>query len=216
MKDQQSPSHLSRRSFIASAAGATVAVSAVSSKSKATEPPKKFKLKYAPALDLFRQHAGTDPIDHIKFMADEGFSAVFDNGLMSKAPDLQEKIGKELNTRGMILGPFVLYADFAVKSFVNTDDDTRKMLADKMRQGVETAKRAGAKWALVVPGRYDEKLEWDYQTAHVIENLRRCVEVVEPSGLILVLEPLNRHNHPGLFLTGIPQAYEICRAVNRP
>jgi hydroxypyruvate isomerase len=33
----------------------------------------------------------------------------------------------------------------------------------------------------------------------------------------MVLEPLNTlHDHPGLFLTGIPQAYQICRAVNRP
>jgi hydroxypyruvate isomerase len=33
----------------------------------------------------------------------------------------------------------------------------------------------------------------------------------------MVLEPLNTlHDHPGLFLNRIPQAYEICRAVNRP
>ncbi len=33
----------------------------------------------------------------------------------------------------------------------------------------------------------------------------------------MVLEPLNTiHDHPGLFLNGIPQAYDICRAVNSP
>jgi len=33
----------------------------------------------------------------------------------------------------------------------------------------------------------------------------------------MVIEPLNTlHDHPGLFLTGIPQAYLICRAVNSP
>jgi hydroxypyruvate isomerase len=33
----------------------------------------------------------------------------------------------------------------------------------------------------------------------------------------MVMEPLNTlRDHPGLFLTGIPQAYSICRAVNRP
>jgi hydroxypyruvate isomerase len=212
MKDQQAT--LSRRGFLASAAAAAVGTSLTGMGAKAAESGKKFKLKYAPSLDLFRRHAGADPIDQIKFMADEGFSAMFDNGLMDKAPDLQEKIAKEMDARAMTLGPFVLYADFGVKSFVNSNDETRTMLAERMKQGVETAKRTGAKWALVVPGRYDEKLEWDYQRANVIENLRRCVDVVEPSGLILVLEPLNRHDHPGLFLTGIPQAYEICRAVN--
>ncbi len=32
----------------------------------------------------------------------------------------------------------------------------------------------------------------------------------------MVLEPLNFMNHPGLFLTKIPQAYQICKAVNSP
>ena len=33
----------------------------------------------------------------------------------------------------------------------------------------------------------------------------------------MVLEPLNwLTNHPGLFLTKIPQAYQICRAVGSP
>ena len=215
MEEQQAT--LSRRGFFATAAVTAMGAILTESSVKATAgSAKKFKLKYAPSLGFFSQHAGADPIDEIKFMADEGFSAMFDNGLMGRATDLQEKIGKEMNARGMTLGPFVLYADFGVESFVQSNDETRKMLADKMKQGVETAKRTGAKWALVVPGHYDEKMEWDYQTANVVENLRRCVDAVEPSGLILVLEPLNRHNHPGLFLRGIPQAYEISRAVNRP
>ena len=36
------------------------------------------------------------------------------------------------------------------------------MLVNKMKEGVEVAKRTGVKWALVVPGRYDEKLHRDY------------------------------------------------------
>jgi len=34
--------------------------------------------------------------------------------------------------------------------------------------------------------------------------------------MVLVLEPLNPYDHSGLFLTKMPQAYEICRAVNSP
>ena len=118
---------------------------------------------------------------------------------------------------GMELGPFVLYADFTVTSFVLNKPEIREMLVNKMKEGVEVAKRTGVKWALVVPGRYDERLHRDIQTANVIDNLRYCCDVVEPAGLTIVLEPLNTlHDHPGLFLTGIPQAYAICRAVNRP
>jgi len=83
-----------------------------------------------------------------------------------------------------------------------------------MRSAVEVAKRVNAKWCTVVPGTYSKQLEWDYQTANVIENLKRTVEICAPAGLTMVLEPLNHYrNHPGVFLTRIPQAYMICRAV---
>ena len=208
---------MSRRGLMASAAAAAVTISTGASKSRAATATTKFKLKYAPSFGQFRQHAGDDPIDQLKFMADQGFSAMFDNGLMGKPTDLQEKIATEMSRLDMTSGPFVLYADFGVKSFVTRDPEIRKMLIDRMKQGVECAKRVNAKWALVVPGRFDEGLEWDYQTANVIDNLKYCAEVVEPSGLVLVLEPLNAWtNHPGLFLTKIPQTYMICRAVNSP
>jgi hydroxypyruvate isomerase len=208
---------ITRRGLMASAAAAAAAISIGTSTARAATPPKKFKLKYAPALGAFREHAGKDPIDQLKFMADQGFSAMFDNGIMGKPTDLQEKIAQEMSRLDMTLGPFVLYADFGKKSFVTRDNEIREMLINKMKEDVECAKRISAKWALVVPGAYDQGLEWDYQTANVIENLKYCAEVVEPSGLIIVLEPLNAWtNHPGLFLTKIPQAYMICRSVNSP
>lgn len=184
---------------------------------KAPEPSSPFRLKYAPSIGMFREHAGADPVDNIKFCYDQGFRAMFDNGLPGRPPEDQVKIANEMNRLGMLLGPFVLYADFSVTSFVLNKPEVREMLAGKMREGVEVAKRTGAKWALMVPGRYDEKLHRDFQTANVIDNLRLCCDIAEPAGLTIVLEPLNTlRNHPGLFLTGIPQAYSICRAVNRP
>lgn len=217
-----------RRDFLKKSALATAGLVAAPTLSMAAGQDKKkkkdeelapgpFKLKYAPGLGMFRASAGNDPIDNIKFCHDQGFTAVFDNGLMGKPPELQERIAYELELRNMDLGPFVLYADFGVKSFVTNDGEKRKMLIERMKEGVEVAKRTGAKWALVVPGKYDEKLHWDYQTANVIENLKYCAEIFEPAGLTMVLEPLNTlRDHPGLFLTGIPQSYMICRAVNSP
>jgi hydroxypyruvate isomerase len=216
----------SRRTFIkkATATGAAIiAAPAVFGRApflknqKANDAVTPFKLKYAPSFGMFHEHAGDDPVDNIKFCHDMGFRAMFDNGLMSRPAADQEKIANEMHRLGMELGPFVLYADFSVTSFVLNNNETREMLVNKMKEGVEVAKRTGVKWALVVPGRYDEKLHRDFQTANVIDNLRYCCDVVDPAGLIIVLEPLNTiHDHPGLFLNGIPQAYSICRAVNRP
>ena len=213
---------MERRNFLKKAAiggfavtGFSGLVSAASSGANGSNAAK-FKLKYAPGLGMFSENAGKDPIDNIKFMADQGFRAIFDNGLMSKEPVLQEKIAAELKRLGMDIGPFVLYADFSKESMVLNTDEVRTMLKEKLKQGIETFKRTGAKYALMVPGRYDEKLEWDYQTANVIDCMRELSGIAEKAGVVIVLEPLNRWNHPGLFLSGIPQSYMICRAVNSP
>jgi len=146
-----------------------------------------------------------------------GFRAMFDNGLPGRPVENQVKIANEMNRLGMDLGTFVLYDDFAVTSFVLDKPEVREMLVNKMKEGVEVSKRTGAKYALVVPGRYDEKLHRDFQTANVIDHIRYCCEIMEPAGVTIVLEPLNTlRNHPGLFLTGVPQTYAICRAVNSP
>ncbi len=50
-----------------------------------------------------------------------------------------------------------------------------------------------------------------------METLKRACEVLEPHGLVMVLEPLNPWvNHPDMFLAKIPHAYLICKAVNSP
>ena len=47
----------------------------------------------------------------------------------------------------------------------------------------------------------------------MIDTLKAACELLEPHGLVMVLEPLNFRNHPGLFLSESPQANSICKAV---
>jgi hydroxypyruvate isomerase len=175
-----------------------------------------FRLNYAPPLGMFDNHA-RDPLDQIRCLHDLGFRAIEDNGMKRRPAALQEKIGALLQQLGMEMGVFVANADFGKVTFASNDSaDTEKILAD-LRESLEVAKRVGARWCTVVPGRYHQGVEWDYQTARVIENLRRAAAICEPSGLCMVLEPLNPwRDHPGLFLTKIPQAYLLCRAVQSP
>jgi hydroxypyruvate isomerase len=178
---------------------------------------KTFKLNYAPHFGMFKHHAGDDHIDQLKFMADQGFTAMEDNGMMKRPKDLQEKIAAEMSRLGMMMGVFVAYGDFKSTVFAGDKKDERDILVKQMKAAVEVAKKVNAKWCTVVPGAYDIGLEWDYQTANVIDNLKWCADVCEPSGLTMVLEPLNPwRDHPGLFLTKIPQAYQICKAVKSP
>ena len=217
---------MKRRTFITTALASAAALAATRITGEARESPrlqappppggKRFRLNYAPSFGQFKAHAGTDLAAQVQFAADEGFTAMFDNGLMNRPVADQELIVREIQKRNMKLGPFVLLADFNNKNFVTRDKEVRAALLQKMRDGIETMKRTGVGLALVVPGRFDESLAWEYQTANVVDNLRACMDLCQPAGLVIVLEPLNPKNHPGLFLSRIPQAYQICRSVNSP
>jgi hydroxypyruvate isomerase len=218
-----------RRSFIAGtlASAASLAAAPLTLSAKLSPQPQaapkpsgasggRFGMNFAPSFGQFKAHAGTDLLAQIEFAAAEGFTAMFDNNIMSRPIEQQDLISRELARRNMALGPFVLDADFKNRTFVLDDKEFRAAMLAKVRAGVETMKRTGSKHALIAPGRFDESVAWEYQTATVVENLRACMEICEPAGLVIVLEPLNPKNHPGLFLTRIPQAFQICRAVNSP
>lgn len=175
-----------------------------------------FKLKYAPHFGMFRNHAGGDPIDELKFMYDQGFRAIEDNGMKGRAPADQEKIGKELTRLGMEMGVFVASAGFGNPNYASGDAGLRDKFLAEVKESVEVAKRVNAKWATVVPGEKFHRLKFDFQQANVIDLLRKACEICEPAGLVMVLEPLNHRDHPNMFLVEVPQAYMICRAVNSP
>ena len=208
---------MNRRSFLTSSVAAGLALSTVQQASAQAANAGRFKLKYAPHFGMFEDHAGKDPVDQLKFMADEGFTALEDNGMNGRPPKQQETIAKAMTDLGMTMGVFVAEADFKNVTFAKDPAEVKDGLVKKMKESVKVAKRVNAQWCTVVPGQFDPGLEWDYQTANVIENLKYCAEVCEPSGLIMVLEPLNAwREHPKLFLTKVPQGYQICKAVSSP
>jgi hydroxypyruvate isomerase len=166
---------------------------------------------------MFRHHAGEDLIDQLRFMHDEGFRSLEDNDLPQRDVATQERIGSELARLGMRMGVFVAHADWTEASFASEAPESRARILADVRRALDVAKRVDARWCTVVPGQYDPGLAWEYQTANVVDNLKRVCEICEPAGLILVLEPLNHWtDHAGVFLTGVPQAFQICRAVGSP
>lgn len=176
----------------------------------------KFNLKYAPHFGMFGNHAKTD-IDQLKFAADEGFHAWEDNGMKGRSVQDQEKIGKTMTELGITMGVFVVNMDTAWSPTLATGNpDTLNKFLDECKSSVDVAKRVNAKWMTVVCGMVDPRQDEGYQTANVVEALRRASDIFAPHGLTMVLEPLNFRDHPDLFLNKIAQAYQICRAVNSP
>lgn len=174
-----------------------------------------FKLKYAPHFGMFENSAGKDPLDQLKFMADHGFMALEDNGLMGRDVSLQEKIGAQLDKLGMEMGVFVIdKGGNSQNSLAAGKPEYVDIFLNGCKRAVDVAKRVNAKWMTVVPGDFERNLPIGIQTANVIEALRRGAEIFEPHGLVMVLEPLS--DTPNLFLRNSDQTYMICKAVNSP
>jgi hydroxypyruvate isomerase len=177
----------------------------------------RFKLDYAPHFGMFRHSAGDDLIGQLQFMHDEGFRSLEDNGMADRDVVEQEHLAAEMRRLGIRMGVFVAHTSWGKVSFASGKAEIRQAIVEDMRRAVDVAARVNAMWCTVVPGSLDPGLEWEYQTANVVDNLKRAAEILEPAGLIAVLEPLNHWtNHPGVFLTGVPQAYQICKAVDSP
>ena len=176
-----------------------------------------FTLDYAPHFGMFRQSAGADLLDQLRYMHEQGFRSLEDNGMRGRDVATQERIGAEMARLGMRMGVFVLNPDTAwTTTFAEGKAEFRDAFLADVDASIEVAKRVNAKWMTVVMGTVAPRMEFEYQTANAVEILRAGAERLEKHGLVMVLEPLNRRDHPNLFLTRIPQAYQICRAVNSP
>jgi len=214
---------MERRNFIKATALSAAAISLGSNKilgetsSTPLDKSHKFKLKYAPHFGMFKNNGGEDLIDQLKYISEQGFTALEDNGMKGRPIDVQEKVASEMTKLGITMGVFVAHTIYWKEpNLASGKKEFQDEFLKEIKESVEVAKRVNAKWMTVVPGHVDLRLSFEYQTANVIETLKQASEILEPHGLIMVLEPLNFYNHPGLFLTKIPQVYQICKAVDSP
>lgn len=208
--------HMQRRSFLQStltlASAAILSPVFVRASSFQATP---FAMNFAPHEGMFKNLAGADFIDQIRFAHDQGFRSIEDNGLLGRPVSDQEKIGKTLSQLGMTMGVFVLDGGDNWKvSLATGKAEYKDNFIKTCKACLETAKRVNARWMTVVPGFYDRKQNMGMQTANVVDALRRGAEIFEPHGLIMVLEPLS--DTPELFLRTSDQSYEICKAVKSP
>lgn len=191
-----------------------------------------FNLNYTPHIGLFPHSAGRDPVDQIKYMADQGFKALEDSGfnaphipfdtsrmgigMCGQTPEMLDKIGGTLEKRGMKMGTFVMIPTHwpPIDLLTSGKSEYRDAFLQKCRHGLEVGRRLNARFVTVTLDCYDRALPLEIQTANAIDTLHRAADLFEPHGITMVLEPLSDHHE--LFLRTSVQAYMICRAVNRP
>ena len=210
---------MKRRQFLRSATVTTAAGLLVGGAQKSTAAaPSRFSLAFAPHFGTFAASAGDDLLDQLRFAADQGFYAWEDNPMKDRSVAQQDQIAKEMERLGIQMGVIsALKGIWKQVNFAGDKKAPREEIIDAMTGIVDVARRVNTKYLTVVLGLADPKLPLAYQTANAIELLKRCCDVVEPHGLVMVVEPLNtKTNHPGVFLAESPHAYQICKAVGRP
>ena len=213
---------MKRRKFIqnslfASAAITTVTASGVTKNLFFSDNKFKYKLKFAPHIGMFKHHAGSDVLDQLQFMIDQGFTAFEDNEMRNRSSETQERIAKLMQDNSIEMGVFVAHKIYWKEpNLASGKKEYRDEFLKDIEASIMVAKRVNAKWMTVVPGHVDLRKDLNFQTTNVIETLKRASSILEPHGISMVLEPLNFRDHPGLFLNESPQAYQICKAVNSP
>lgn len=174
-------------------------------------------MHFAPHFGMFNNLAGSDPVAQLEFAAAEGFTAWEDNGMSGRSEDDQHRIAASMADLGMKMGVFVLNPSTAWgPTFSRGDLGDRAKFLDETKAAVDVAKHTNTKWMTVVPGKSEPRLDPGYQTAYAVDQLRAACEILEPHNLVMVLEPLNPRDHPGMLLAEMAHAYEICRAVDSP
>ena len=118
-----------------------------------------FKLKYAPHIGMFANAAGKDPLDELRFMADQGFTAFEDNSMMRRTPELQQQMGDLMAKLGIAMGVFVIQTGGNNSAnFTSGKPEDAGNFVKACTAAVDVAKRCNAKWMTVVPGNYDRRL----------------------------------------------------------
>ncbi|SDK59438.1 hydroxypyruvate isomerase [Catalinimonas alkaloidigena] len=203
------------KSSVAASAAMLAATGPTLHATAAPNAKRKFQMQYAPHFGMFKESAGEDLIDQLKFAADQGFTAWEDNGMMGRPVEMQEKIAKTMRDLGMTMGVFVIdKGGNGQNTLAAGKKEHLDIFLSGCKRAVEVAKRVNAKWMTVVPGDFERRIPIGVQTGHVIEALRRGAEILEPHGLVMVLEPLS--DTPDLFLRTSDQTYMICKGVGSP
>jgi hydroxypyruvate isomerase len=208
-----------RRDFITTATGA---VALASSASLAAQPgsgapgKKTMHLKYGPHPGMFDNHAKSIE-DQIAFFADQGFLGFEDNGMKGRSKEEQESIAKALQSKGVMMGIFVAHSiEWSNPTLTTGTKEHREKFVREITESIEVAKRMNTKTVTIVPGTEARNIPHGLQTAHLVETLKQAAAVCEPHGVVMVLEPLNWRDHPGLFVRYSDHAYAIMKGVNSP
>jgi hydroxypyruvate isomerase len=98
-----------------------------------------------------------------------------------------------------------------------TDSTAHERFLEGVKVSLAAAKRLGAPVMIAQAGDEQAGISRAQQHASIVKVLKEAARLIEGSGVILALEPLNdRVDHPGYYLTSTEEGLDIIDEVARP
>jgi hydroxypyruvate isomerase len=98
-----------------------------------------------------------------------------------------------------------------------TNPDSHSGFLDGVRTSLAAAQKLGAKMLIAQAGDDQHDVARTAQHAAIVKVLKDAANILEGSGVVLALEPLNdRVDHPGYYLTSTEEGLDIVDEVARP
>lgn len=86
-----------------------------------------------------------------------------------------------------------------------------------LRESIAVASRFGCRTLITQVGQEIPGVPRAAQHQSIVDGLRACVKILTEAGVTLVVEPLNTLvNHPGYYLSGSAEGFDIIREVDSP
>lgn len=205
---------LERRRFLQTALGAGAATALGELRGAPAGAEGRHRLRYAPRLDFLADELSI--AERLELFAEHGFDATEYNGLMSHPMAEVEAMRKDLDRLGVEMGIFVANPKgWSEAGLVRPEQ--RPAFLDQIRQAVAYHRVIGNRFCTVITGNEDRSQPRGVQRQQVIEGLSAAAELLEPTDLTIVVEPLNHLvDHAGYFLVTSDEAASIMAAVGSP
>ena len=173
----------------------------------------KYHLRYAPRIGL----VPSLPIPRqLEIYAEWGFRAFEYNGLPNHSDAEIEQFRKKRDELGLAMGIFLVNSG-GWKSDALVDEKFHEGFLEDVRRAVEIHGIMGNEAATVTSGLAVDYLSHEQQTDNCIEALKRAADIVEKTGMKLVLEPINaRETGEDYFVVFSEHAHRIVSGVNHP
>jgi hydroxypyruvate isomerase len=98
-----------------------------------------------------------------------------------------------------------------------TDPEKHPVFLDGVRSSLDAARQLGTQVLIAQAGDDRPGIPREAQHAALVRVLKQAAKVLEGSGVVIALEPLNdRVDHPGYYLTSTVEGLDIVDEVDRP